>query len=71
MADNRLQLQAPWEEVKERLKENDVQLTDEDLAYVPGAEDELLQRLSDKMDKPKERVREYIESISSNTERAG
>jgi uncharacterized protein YjbJ (UPF0337 family) len=64
-------LQSPWEKVKERMKENDVHLTDDDLSYRPGEEDQLLERLSKKMNKPKEKIREYIESISSNTERAG
>jgi uncharacterized protein YjbJ (UPF0337 family) len=66
-----LNLQAPWNEVKERIKENDVNITDGDLQYSPGKEDELLERLSKKMNKPKQKVKEYIESISANTERAG
>ena len=64
-------LQASWEEVKERLKENDINLTDEDLAYVPGQEEILLTRLQQKMHKDKQSIREYIESISSNTDKAG
>lgn len=71
MKQHPLNLQASWEEVKERLKENDPHLTDEDLAYAPGQEEELLNRLQRKMKKDKESIRGYIESISSNTERAG
>ena len=37
-----LKLETPWEEVKERLKANDINLTDEDLDYDPGQEEELL-----------------------------
>lgn len=70
MAEN-LNLRASWDEVKERLKENDVNLTDDDLQYAPGQEDELLKRLSQKQGKSPEEIREYIESISANEDRAG
>ena len=63
---NLLKLEAPWEEVKERMKDNDINLTDNDLEYIPGKEDELLQRLEKKMSKSREQIIAYIESISSN-----
>ena len=66
-----LKLEAPWEEVKERLKDNDITLTDEDLEYTPGREEELVERLERKMNKPREQVIAYIESISSNQDLAG
>jgi hypothetical protein len=44
-----LKLQASWEEVKERMKENNITLTDEDLAYEPGQKKALLKRLEQKM----------------------
>ena len=65
-----LKLEAPWQEVKEKMKENDVTLTDEELDYKPGQEDELLERLSKKLGKSKEAVRGYIESISANKGKA-
>lgn len=68
---DRLNLSSPWPEVKERLKENDVNLTDQDLDYRPGSEEELLDRLASKMKKSKIEVKEYIESISSNKDKAG
>ena len=68
---NKLRLQAPWETVKERMKENDINLTDKDLEYEPGKEEELLQRLEKVMDKPRHLVIAYIESISSNEDMAG
>ena len=61
-----LNLKAPWEEVKELIKENDISITDEDLQYSPGEEDELLDRLAKKMGKDRKSVRDFIESISSN-----
>jgi len=67
----KLKLHAPWEVVKERLKENDIDLTDDDLNYEPGKEDELLNHLQHKMNKDKNAIKAYIESISSNSEKAG
>ena len=68
---NTLKLQAPWETVKERMKENDINLTDADLHYEPGKEEDLLQRLEKLMNKPRQQVIAYIESISSNEDMAG
>lgn len=67
----KLNLRASWDEVKERLKENDVNLTDDDLQYEPGGEDALLDSLAKKSNKSREEVRKYIESISANEDRAG
>jgi len=64
-------LQAPWETVKERMKENDSNLTDEDLKYITGKEEELIQRLQKLMNRSREQVIAYIESISSNEHLAG
>ena len=68
---NLLKLQTDWEEVKERLKENDITLSDEDLQYQPGREQELIDRLSAKMKKSPEEVKSYIESLSANKPKAG
>jgi hypothetical protein len=64
-------LQAPWEKVRERMKENDIHLTDEDLEYIPGKEEELIQRLEKIMNRSRDQVIAYIESISSNEHLAG
>jgi hypothetical protein len=66
-----LRLEAPWPEVRELLKENNIALTDEDLQYQPGNEDELIEKLSKKLNMPPAAVKTYIESVSSNTGRAG
>jgi len=66
-----LNLQASWEEVKERLKENDHSLTDDDLEYSTGNEEELIDRLQKVLGKSREQVIAYIESISANTGLAG
>lgn len=63
-------LHRPWEDVKEKLKEINSSLTDEDLVYQEGNEDELLQDLSKKIDMPPEEVRGLIESVSFNDGKA-
>ena len=68
---NKLRLKAPWETVKERMKENDINLTDEDLEYIPGKEDELIKRLEKVMKRSRAHVIAYIESIASNENLAG
>ena len=65
-----LKLQAPWEEVKERMKENNITLTDEDLVYEPGQEEALFARLEKKMKRSRQQIKDLIESISANESRA-
>lgn len=71
MENQRLKLSAPWDEVKEKLKETNINLTDEDLSYEPGKEQELLDRLQQKINKPKEEIRQLIESVAVNRGMAG
>ena len=72
MANNiKIKLEAPWEEVRERMKESNINLTDADLVYEPGKEDELLSRLEKMMNKSRSQIIAYIESISSNKDLAG
>ena len=66
MGDYKLKLERPWENVKEMLNENDHELTEEDLYYVPGKEDALLERLAKKKNRTKEEIKMLIESISAN-----
>jgi GTP cyclohydrolase I len=70
MNNSSFNLQQPWEEVKEILKEINLSLTDEDLDYQPGREDELLQRLEKKLGKSKAEVKAIIESASTNEGKA-
>ena len=65
-----LRLKIPWEVVKERMKENDINLTDEDLEYIPGKEEELILRLEKIMNRSHDEIVAYIESISSNEDLA-
>ena len=70
MSTTTLHLESSWEEVKEKLKETDHTLSDEDLEYTPGNEDELLKRLSVKMQRSEAHVKDWIESVSFNSGKA-
>jgi hypothetical protein len=66
MSRNELTLEAPWSEVRAMLQEINTDLTDEDLLYERGKEDELLDRLSRKLNKSKLEIKGWIESVSHN-----
>jgi hypothetical protein len=66
MSRNELTLEAPWSEVRAMLQEINTELTDEDLLYERGKEDELLDRLSLKLNKNKLEIKGWIESVSHN-----
>ena len=70
METDKLKLEKSWESVKEALKEINVELTDDDLTYQPGQEDQLLGRLEKKMKKSKTEIKALIESISANKGKA-
>ena len=71
MESYKLNLEAPWDEVKEMLKEVNMELTDEDLELGPGGEKEMLERVAAKMGKDVRAVKAWIESVSSNRGLAG
>jgi uncharacterized protein YjbJ (UPF0337 family) len=58
-----LQFKGSWNEVKGKLKQKYGQLTDDDLAFAEGKEDELLGRLQKRLGKSKEELRMEIESM--------
>ncbi len=68
---NKLKLESTWDEVKEKLKEINPELTDEDLDYRESNADGLLQRLAKKMNRTTEEIRIWIESVSFNKGKAG
>lgn len=70
MSAYQLKLEAPWEQVREKLKEVNLDLTNEDLEYQPGKEQELLERLSMKMKKDIPAVKAWVESVSFNKGKA-
>jgi uncharacterized protein YjbJ (UPF0337 family) len=68
--DSTLKLESPWTEVKELIKEVVPALTDDDLEYELGKENELLQRIADKTNRSVGQIKAWVESISSNSGKA-
>ena len=58
-----LQFKGSWNEAKGKLKQKYGQLTDDDLAFAEGKDDELLGRLQKKLGKTKEELRQEIERL--------
>jgi len=58
-----LKLKGDWNQVKGKLKQHYADLTDNDLLFEEGKEDELLGRLQKKIGKSKEEVRAMIEQL--------
>lgn len=56
-------LKGNWNVVKGKLKQQYGELTDDDLAYAEGQEDELLGRIQKKTGQSKEEVKKFIDSI--------
>lgn len=59
----KLNLKGNWNEVKGKLKQKYGQLTDDDLTFVEGKEDEMLGRLQKRLGKSKEEVRGMVETM--------
>jgi uncharacterized protein YjbJ (UPF0337 family) len=59
---NKLQFKGSWNEIKGKLKQKYAQLTDDDLKYAEGKDDELIGRLQKKLGKSAEEVRHILES---------
>jgi hypothetical protein len=69
--DNLFKLKSSWEELKEKLKETNIELTDSDLEPGGGNEADLLARIAHKLNKTPAEVKDLIESISANNGIAG
>jgi uncharacterized protein YjbJ (UPF0337 family) len=61
---NLLSLKGNWNEIKGRLKQQFSTLTDLDLTYVDGKEDELIGKLQNKLGKTREEIVSIIRKIS-------
>ena len=59
----KLQMKGTWNEVKGKLKQKYGQLTDDDLSFAEGKEDELLGRLQKRLGKSKDELRSEIEDM--------
>lgn len=60
---NELQLKGKWEQVKGKIKQSYGELTDDDLKFVEGKEQELFGRLVEKTGKTKKEVYDWIKSL--------
>jgi uncharacterized protein YjbJ (UPF0337 family) len=59
----KLNLKGNWNETKGKLKQKYGQLTDDDLTFSEGKDDELLGRLQKRLGETKESIREMIERL--------
>lgn len=60
---NELKFKGNWNRVKGKMKEKYGKLTDDDLEYAEGKEDQLLGRLQQKLGKSKDEVRQIISNM--------
>jgi len=60
---NTTTLKGKWNEVKGKLKREYADLTDDDLMYVEGKEDELNGRIQQKVGKSKDEVKKMIADL--------
>jgi uncharacterized protein YjbJ (UPF0337 family) len=58
---NKLQIKGNWNEIKGKLKQKFADLTDDDLTFAEGKEDEMLGRLQQRLGKSEEEIRRAIE----------
>ena len=59
----KLQMKGTWNEIKGKLKQKYGQLTDDDLTFADGKEDELLGRLQKRVGRTKDQLRAEIEEM--------
>ncbi len=59
----KLKMRGSWNEVKGKLKQKYADLTDDDLMFAEGKEDEFFGRLEKRLGKSKEEIRKEIEKI--------
>jgi uncharacterized protein YjbJ (UPF0337 family) len=58
-----LKVKGNWNELKGKIKQQYADLTDDDLLYEEGKEDELLGRIQQKTGKTKEEVKTWIDKL--------
>ncbi len=60
---NKLSFRGNWNEIKGKLKQKYANLTDDDLTFIEGKEDELFGRLQQRTGRTREQLREEIEKL--------
>jgi uncharacterized protein YjbJ (UPF0337 family) len=59
----KLELKGNWNQIKGRLKQKYGQLTEDDLVYSEGEDDELIGRIQKKLGKSEEEIRDIIANL--------
>jgi len=59
----KLKLKGNWNEAKGKIKQKYAELTEDDLIYEEGKDDELLGRIQQKTGQTKEEIKKWIESL--------
>ena len=62
---DRLEIRGKWNEIKGKIKQSYADLTDDDLKYDEGQDDELVGRLQEKTGKTREGVIDWLRSLGS------
>ncbi|MBL7720299.1 MAG: CsbD family protein [Flavipsychrobacter sp.] len=60
---DKLELKGRWNELKGKAKQQYAELTDDDLTYEEGKDDELIGRIQTRLGKTKDQVVEWIRSL--------
>jgi uncharacterized protein YjbJ (UPF0337 family) len=60
---DKLEIKGNWNQVKGKIKQKWADVTDDDLMYVEGKEDELVGRLQEKTGKTREEIVKEINSL--------
>jgi uncharacterized protein YjbJ (UPF0337 family) len=60
---DKLELKGKWNEIKGKAKQSYANLTDDDLRYEEGKDDELLGRLQQKTGKTRDEVVKWLKSL--------
>ena len=60
---DKLQLKGKWNEIKGKVKQAYADLTDDDLTYAEGQEDELIGKIQQKTGKKREELIRWINSL--------
>ena len=60
---NKLKIKGNWNEAKGKLKQKYADLTDDDLLYIEGKEDEMYGRLQQKLGKSRQEVEKLLEGL--------
>lgn len=60
---NTTEIKGNWNELKGKLKQKYADLTDDDLLYEEGKEDELYGKLQEKLGKTKDEVKKFIAEL--------